>query len=269
MKRLIYFRDELEIISNISALTEVPETEIERFLIELKDCPKGDCAADAYWERFEKRFQVNPQLDGAVYFHGCRVLREEGNPFSDGLLPNNQCIDRIWETIWRATKEHLDFSSPSEMKADYESSSSPFGSGGYDSRLNGRRKREHGPWGKLTRPEWFIPWLNSNHYFRESPEIISLALQHFATHRELHTIYQQKTEGCLVHFILPEASSRDLGHGLSYLRDIRFCSHRIEYEDFYGLESAEGQVIQPHEILKIERIEQDDIDKTCAAHRSA
>ena len=60
MKRLIYFRDESGILSNISALTEVPKSEIERFLLELKDSPKGDCAPDAYWERFEKRFQVSP-----------------------------------------------------------------------------------------------------------------------------------------------------------------------------------------------------------------
>jgi hypothetical protein len=256
MNRLIYFRDDDQILSKISELTEVPEKEIKEFLPELKDCPKGDCAADAYWDLFERTFQVSPTLDGAVYFHGCRVLRNEENPFSDGLLPNNLALDKIWEVLWKATRDHLDFPSPIEMKADYENSTSPFGTGGYDSRLNGKRKREFGPWGKLTRPEWFIPWLNSNHYINCGSELVSLSLQHFAPDRGLHEVYREKTVACLVHFILPEASVRHLGYGLSYLRDIKFCEHRIEYEEFYGLESAEGRIIPKSDILEIERIEQ-------------
>lgn len=251
---IINFRDEDQIISNISELTQVPVSEILDFLPKLINCPKGDNAANSYWEVFERRFRVYPKLDGTVYFHGCRILRAEADPFSDGLFPNRLCMDKVWETIWLATKEHLDFESSAEMRSDFEKSSSGGGSGGYDSRLNGKRKRELGPWGKLVRPEWFIPNLGSNHYIEEANEIVSIALKHFSKCIDLHKIYQEQTIGCLVHFILPEASTSEIGHGLSYLRDVRFCSHKTEFEGFYGLESAEGQIIPKSRILSIERI---------------
>jgi len=249
MDQVINFVGESEILQCISDLTKVSSEEISLFLSGLEVFEKGDCPHVNYWNAFMCAFEVKPKIAGTIYFHGCRCL--PSTDFSLGLLPNHQAIDLIWRQIWEICGDAVDFRSLRAMREEYESSSQSKMPGGYFARLEGR-KRERGPWGKLVRDEWFFKASNSNHYLNNGSELISLILKYFSKEMNLRELYRERTQACIVHFLTNESDPQNIGHGISYLRDRRFCKQEHEYQNFYGLESLEGVGAEP---LKVEWID--------------
>jgi|GEM_PF-2047606 len=248
MKHTIHFDTGEGIRNNLSVLTGVEKSEIDAFIDSMKEWTQTERDHRRVWGSFQKEYGCNPVIKQAVWFHGCRCLPK--NDFKQGLLPNHQALDLIWQQLWEITREDLNFSSSQEMKERYESHSDSVSLGGYRDRLLDQRQK--GPWGKLVRDEWFLSGTHSNHYHESGPEIVGFILRHFSPDGALEKKYLQKTKGCLVHFRTPCTNPVLLGHGINFLRDIRFCQHSIEYIGYYGLESMEGHSVPYSDTIKVE-----------------
>jgi hypothetical protein len=248
MTRFIHFRDDAEILRCISDLTDVAQDRVARFVDGLVAKNVGGNPHMDYWQQFEAEFGAEPEISGTVYFHGCRCPRF--TKFEQGLLPNNQVIDLIWLQLWQIVGDRIGAANVGEMKARFLGEPGRW-RGDYHDRLS-RSIRERGPWGKLVRPEWFMERTNSDHYFKNAAEIVSIILNHFSSDGVLHEIYRRETVPCIVHFRTIRKDALALGHGLVYLRDKRHCVYWAQYTNHYGLDSMCGVAIPPEDILEVE-----------------
>ena len=246
MIRLIHFRDDAEILRSISDLTDVSQDRVSRFVDGLVAKNTGGDPHIDYWRQFQAEFGAVPDISGTVYFHGCRCPRF--TRFEQGLLSNHQVIDLIWEQLWQIVGAHVGAATVEAMKLRFfEGCGSD-----YRDRISGRSIRERGPWGKLVRPEWFMARTNSDHYLRNAPEIVSIILNHFSPDGMLHELYRRETVPCIVHFRTARKDAAVLGHGLLYLRDMRYCTHWAQYTHHYGLDSMCGVTVPSEDILEVE-----------------
>jgi hypothetical protein len=251
----VNFESPAAILTNIAELTGVDESEVDPFIYTLADISKGELAHQTYWKAFRDRFQVNPAIERTVCFHGTRCPRTTS--FAEGLLPNHQVISSLWQMMWDTCGEFVDAESAEQMRTIYEVSPDSRQAGGFYERIQGLRTRERGPWGKVIRDEWLISGRNSNHYLEAGPELVAIVLSFFSTTEDLRAVFKSRTSPCIVHFATARADPFDLGHGLAFLRDQRFCSFPHSYEHFYGIHSAEGSAVLNDSIVRIEFIEQD------------
>ncbi|MBC8041353.1 MAG: hypothetical protein H7Y06_12480 [Opitutaceae bacterium] len=251
MSGLIHFKNDAEILRNISDITGVPRDEIGRFVDGLKFKNSGGNPHMDYWRQFQAEFGVEPEISGTVYFHGCRCPRF--TKFDQGLLPNHQAIDLIWLQLWQIVGDRIGTTNVEEMKARFLGEPGRW-RGDYHDRLS-RSIRERGPWGKLVRPEWFMDRTNSDYYLGNAPEIVSIILNHFSPDGVLHEIYRDETVPCIIHFKTTRKDALSLGHGLLYLRDKRHCRYWAQYTHHYGLDSMCGVAIPPEDILEVEYLD--------------
>lgn len=251
----VNFKSPAAILTNIAELTGVNESEVDRFIDTLADISKGEIAYQTYWKVFQDSFRVTPAIERTICFHGTRCPRTTS--FAEGLLPNHKIISCLWQMMWETCGEFVEAESVEQMRTIYESSPDSRRAGGYYERIEGLRTRERGPWGKLIRDEWLISGRNSNHYFEAGPELVAIVLPFFSTSEvDLRAVFKSRTLPCIVHFATDRADPFDLGHGLAFLRDQRFCSFPHSYEEFYGIHSAEGSAVLNDAIIQIEFIEQ-------------
>lgn len=254
MPHVLNLRSTDTIVPNIAELTGVAPGDIDAFVNNLRDFPKGNLAHRAYWDEFQKRFGVEPKMAQTVVFHGTRC--PPTTDFSDGLLPSDKAINLLWNLIWETCRDHLDASSAEELKSRYEQTEHSRKSGGYFDRLTGVSSRERGPWGKVIRNEWLIHGRNGNHYFERGPEIVQIVLSFLSTKHDLNRLFLERTTPCIVHFTTNWVDPYNLGCALSFLRDQRFCEYVHDYDDYYGIYSAEGVSVPYDRIQGIEFIEQ-------------
>lgn len=200
---------------------------------------------------YQRKFGCSPVIKEAILFHGCRCL--PGTDFKEGLLPNNQAIDLIWQHMYGAVGENLSYPDWKTWKSEFEKRCSDI----YLKRLRFSDIRQRGPWGKFVREEWFLEYCGSNHYIHKAPEIVFDVLKTFTKSDRVNELYLKNTLGCLVHFRAPCQDPKRLGHGLVYLCDKRHCVVPQQYRGSYGLESMEGHSVPFEDILNVEFLPQD------------
>ena len=257
MDGILYFYDETKILESISNVTEVDKAEILRFISEFDQNKVKDYSDSPrlhLWNGFRSQFNPLTKIKDTCYFHGCRCYSKAD--FNDGLLPNHLAIEKIWENLWSIFQTHLPYNTCEEFRRIFEDSDKSRRAGGYWWRIRNDQPRQHGPWGKLVREEWFLPFSHSNHYLEHGPEIVKLIINHLEDKYsgEFLQIFIQETEPCIVHFLSGKQNPIKIGHGLKWLLDTSDCVDENDF-DYYGLESMEGRVVEKGKILEVEILE--------------
>jgi hypothetical protein len=250
MKHTIHFDTAEGIRSNLSELTGVRVEDIDGFVESVEDWEYAERDYRTLWTDFQRVFGCSPVIEEAILFHGCRCI--PGTEFKEGLLPNDQAIDLIWQHTYGAVGENLSFPDWKTWKSDFENRSPDI----YLKRLRSSDIRQRGPLGKFVREEWFLEWCDSNHYIHKAPEVVDAVLKTFPEIDRMKEFYLKNTLGCRGHFRVPCQNPRRLGHGLVYLCDKRHCVVPQQYRGSYGLESMEGQAIPFEDVLKVEFLDE-------------
>lgn len=134
-------------------------------------------------------------FDGAFFFHGARVI-DPSDFLEQGILPLNQCLDRIWSDLYQ-TISHL----VTEREWRAHRDLLEHGGGGGDSgglyRLKTGNAVLGGPFGHLVREQHLRP-LECQHAYLSVPEIVQDVARTCTF--DLQNRFEKATTPCVVKF---------------------------------------------------------------------
>jgi hypothetical protein len=243
-------------LTSIATVAGVETLQLQRAIDDFDESRFDDRSEDAYVRMPREVLSTlgcdldSVHIDGALYFHGTRVLDPEAIR-REGLLPLDRMIEQIWEMLFGLTRDVCDQAEWSAFRADIEK-----GGGDHDGWLYRTKTRRtassFGPFAVLVRDTLLHSDDVGNHDYLDCPEIVQDIARAFyrSFGVDVESRFRATSHAVIVTIrstaVWVGSLRAALWYAFDMLRDQAITSNANEGFD------SHGQVVSPADVIGLE-----------------